>query len=69
MPLVGDRGPAQKAAMFLRPAWAEEGLRLRGPGHACCLSSPFLVTRAPAPKPYYTARLYRFSVFSSTMMD
>jgi hypothetical protein len=55
--------------MFLRPAWAEEGLRLRGPGHACCLSSPFLVTRAPAPKPYYTARLYRFSVFSSTMMD
>jgi hypothetical protein len=45
---LGDRGPPQKAAMSLRPARAEEGLRLTGPGCACCLASQFPVSRAPA---------------------
>jgi hypothetical protein len=30
MPIVSDRGPAQKAAMFLSQAQAEGGLLLRG---------------------------------------
>lgn len=39
MPLVEDCYPALKVAMFRRRARAEEGLRLRGQGYACCLSS------------------------------
>jgi hypothetical protein len=45
-----DYDPPQKAAMFLKPARADERLRLGMPGHACCLASQFPVTRAPAPR-------------------
>jgi hypothetical protein len=34
--------------MSLRPARTEEGLQLREPGYACCLTCQLPVTRAPA---------------------
>jgi hypothetical protein len=37
MPLMGDRDPLQKPAMFLRPTWDERGLGMRGLGYARCL--------------------------------
>jgi hypothetical protein len=58
MPFVEDRGPPQKAAMFLKCAQAEERLRVRGPGYACCLSTQFPVSRAPAHGPPCRAGLY-----------
>jgi hypothetical protein len=51
MPLVGDRGPPQKAAMFLKPVRAEGGLRLGGWAMLASCPDNFPVSRAPAHGP------------------
>jgi hypothetical protein len=48
MPIVSDRGPPQKAAMFLSHAQAEGGLLLRGWAMLVAWPDNFPASKAPA---------------------